>query len=96
MENDSKEGDRMQARAGEWKSGDIFSHRLFNYVAIILGWDPKCSQSEEWIRGMGVDRLEFGRNQPFCHVVSPLSPFSVRAAHSSDVETPMVDCRRWQ
>lgn len=53
----------------EWCSGEVFSHRIHNYVAVVIGWDSKCAQSEQWIRAMRVDQLEFGRDQPFCHVV---------------------------
>ncbi|GAA5897706.1 hypothetical protein JCM6882_000073 [Rhodosporidiobolus microsporus] len=53
----------------KWRIGTVFHHRLFNYVAVIRGWDYKCEASEQWIQQMQVDRLPFGRNQPFYHVI---------------------------
>lgn len=34
-----------------------------------MGYDPKCQQSELWMRMMSVDSLKYGRGQPFYHVL---------------------------
>ena len=52
-----------------WRLGHVFRHRLFGYVAVIRGFDETCLASEQWIQGMGVDPLRYGRHQPFYHVV---------------------------
>lgn len=60
-----------------WRPGHVFRHRLFGYVAAIRGWSETCEASEQWIQGMQVDRLQYGRHQPFYHVVRrSCSPFS--------------------
>ncbi|GAA5948476.1 hypothetical protein JCM3765_004896 [Sporobolomyces pararoseus] len=53
----------------KWSIGHIFRHRLFGYHAVIRGWDYTCEASETWIMQMQVDRLPFGRDQPFYHVI---------------------------
>ncbi|GAA5839171.1 hypothetical protein JCM11251_003695 [Rhodosporidiobolus azoricus] len=69
-EEDRTEKEKKWVNADiKWKIGTVFHHRLFNYVAVIRGWDYKCEASEQWIRQMQVDRLPFGRNQPFYHVI---------------------------
>ncbi|GAA5936614.1 uncharacterized protein JCM15063_001939 [Sporobolomyces koalae] len=52
-----------------WQIGHCFRHRLFGYYAVVRGWDYKCEASETWIMQMQVDRLPFGRDQPFYHVI---------------------------
>ena len=32
-------------------------HRRYLYAGVIVGWNPCCMQSEEWMRAMGVDKL---------------------------------------
>ena len=36
---------------------------------MIVGYHPRCEQSEAWIRQMDVDSLKYGREQPFYHVL---------------------------
>ncbi|GAA6061316.1 hypothetical protein JCM10212_003206 [Sporobolomyces blumeae] len=52
-----------------WQIGHVFRHRLFDYYAVVRGWDYTCKASETWIMQMQVDRLPFGRDQPFYHVI---------------------------
>jgi F-box protein 21 len=47
--------------------GQVFCHRRYNYRAIITGWDAECGANEEWVRRMGIDRLQGGRYQSFYH-----------------------------
>ena len=45
--------------------GDVVEHRLFGR-AVVVGWDPVCGASAEWIEQNGVDRvLRLGTRQPF-------------------------------
>jgi F-box protein 21 len=53
----------------KYKIGQVFRHRRYEYIAVIISWDPECSSDELWIRQMGVDRLPKGRQQPFYHVL---------------------------
>ncbi|GAA6006943.1 hypothetical protein JCM11491_001449 [Sporobolomyces phaffii] len=53
----------------KWKIGHVFRHRLFGYHAVVRGYDYTCEASENWIMQMQVDRLPFGRDQPFYHVI---------------------------
>lgn len=55
--------------------GSVLSYALSCAEADVpvCRWDVTCEASEQWIMGMGVDRLEHGRHQPFYHVVRPLS-----------------------
>lgn len=49
--------------------GQVFRHRRYHYYAIITGWDSECDAEEQWVRRMGIDRLQAGRNQSFYHVL---------------------------
>jgi hemimethylated DNA binding domain len=53
----------------QYKVGQIFRHRRYHYEAIITGWDSECGAGEQWMRRMGIDRLEAGRHQSFYHVL---------------------------
>ena len=41
----------------------------YDYRGVIYGWDATCQAEESWIASMGVDRLRFGRQQPFYRVL---------------------------
>lgn len=49
--------------------GQVFRHRRYHYRAIITGWDSECGAGEQWMRRMGIDRLQAGRHQSFYHVL---------------------------
>jgi F-box protein 21 len=49
--------------------GQVFRHRRYDYRAIITGWDTECDAGEQWMRRMGIDRLQGGRHQSFYHVL---------------------------
>ena len=53
----------------KYSIGSVFRHRRRDYLAVIYGWDPFCKMDEQWIAGMGVDRLPNGRAQPFYNVL---------------------------
>ncbi|RAL08438.1 YccV-like-domain-containing protein [Aspergillus homomorphus CBS 101889] len=53
----------------KYKIGQVFMHRRYAYRAIITGWDVECGAGEQWMRRMGVDRLQDGRHQSFYHVL---------------------------
>ncbi|KAI9369452.1 Hemimethylated DNA-binding protein YccV like-domain-containing protein [Aspergillus egyptiacus] len=52
-----------------YRVGQVFRHRRYNYTAIITGWDAECGAGEQWMRRMGVDRLQSGRHQSFYHII---------------------------
>jgi F-box protein 21 len=54
--------------------GAMFRHVRYGYTGAIVGWDPVCSESEDWIEQMQVDRLYRGRTQPFYRVVVTSGP----------------------
>jgi len=49
--------------------GQCFLHRKYNYRGVILKADKRCEQSEAWMAAMHVDKLKFGRQQPFYYVL---------------------------
>ncbi|KAF3024083.1 hypothetical protein E8E15_010346 [Penicillium rubens] len=53
----------------QYRVGQVFRHRRYHYEAIITGWDSECGAGEQWMRRMGIDRLEAGRHQSFYHVL---------------------------
>lgn len=65
---------QVRRRTGENQNirycvGQIFRHRRYHYRAIITGWDHECGAGEQWMRRMGIDRLQAGRHQSFYHVL---------------------------
>ncbi|KAL2864864.1 Hemimethylated DNA-binding protein YccV like-domain-containing protein [Aspergillus lucknowensis] len=58
-----------QYKAVRYHVGQVFRHRRYGYMAIITGWDAECGAGEQWMRRMGVDRLQGGRHQSFYHVI---------------------------
>lgn len=52
-----------------YRIGQVFRHRRYSYLAVITGWDTECDASEQWMRRMGIDRLEAGRHQSFYHAL---------------------------
>lgn len=65
---------QVRRRSGEnkkvrYRVGQIFRHRRYHYRAIITGWDSECDAEEQWMRRMGIDRLQAGRHQSFYHVL---------------------------
>ncbi|KAL3454957.1 Hemimethylated DNA-binding protein YccV like-domain-containing protein [Aspergillus heterothallicus] len=64
--------------------GQVFRHRRYNYLAIITGWDVECGAGEQWMRTMGIDRLQSGRHQSFYHVI--VEDKSVRYVAEENIE----------
>ncbi|KAI2786763.1 hypothetical protein POX_g09156 [Penicillium oxalicum] len=65
---------QVRRRTGENQNirflvGQVFRHRRYHYRAIITGWDRECGAGEQWMRRMGIDRLQAGRHQSFYHVL---------------------------
>ncbi|GLI77044.1 hypothetical protein PoHVEF18_005327 [Penicillium ochrochloron] len=65
---------QVRRRTGEnqnirFSVGQVFRHRRYHYRAIITGWDRECGAGEQWMRRMGIDRLQAGRHQSFYHVL---------------------------
>lgn len=56
-------------KAVRYRIGQVFRHRRYIYLAVITGWDTECDASEQWMRTMGIDRLEAGRHQGFYHAL---------------------------
>lgn len=52
----------------QYRVGDMFRHKRYNYTAVVIGWDPACMASQSWIDHMGIDSLPGGRGQSFYNV----------------------------
>lgn len=71
----------------QYRVGQVFRHRRYHYEAIITGWDSECGADEQWMRRMGIDRLEAGRHQSFYHVLWVVGSFvSVFVANNGFTE----------
>lgn len=61
---------RSSALGGvKYFAGMVLRHKAYHYLGVVVGWDPTCSATEEWIEQMNVDELPRGRDQPFYHVL---------------------------
>jgi len=63
MRRDSK------ARGVRYRVGQVFQHKRYGYVGVIVGWDTKCAAGEPWIAQMSVDALPNGRGQSFYNIL---------------------------
>ena len=52
--------------------GQVFKHKRYNYMAVIIGWDAECAAPEHWMSQMRVHELPQGRHQSFYHVLYDL------------------------
>ena len=52
-----------------FRVGQVFQHKRYGYVGVVVGWTPNCQAREEWMLQMAVDSLPRGRGQSFYHVV---------------------------
>ncbi|KAE8131150.1 Hemimethylated DNA-binding protein YccV like-domain-containing protein [Aspergillus pseudotamarii] len=68
----------------KYRIGQVFRHRRYSYIAIITGWDTECDAGEQWMRRMGIDRLQGGRHQSFYHVL--VQDRSVRYVAEENIE----------
>lgn len=58
------------AKGVKYFVGLFFTHVAYAYVGCVVGWEPTCMATEEWIVRMGVDNLSGGRHQPFYKVIT--------------------------
>eukprot|EP00298_Acanthocystis_sp_HF-20_P029095 c796_g1_i1.p1 GENE.c796_g1_i1~~c796_g1_i1.p1 ORF type:complete len:419 (+),score=159.50 c796_g1_i1:29-1285(+) len=63
------ENGNVEIQAALYKVGQTFRHLEHKYRGVIVAHDPVCLQTESWIKQMSVDKLRFGRNQPFYHAL---------------------------
>lgn len=49
--------------------GTYFEHKRYDYRGFIVGWDPTCAATANWIVQMRVDDLPRGRDQPFYNIM---------------------------
>ncbi|EAW14650.1 F-box domain protein [Aspergillus clavatus NRRL 1] len=83
----------------KYRIGQVFCHRRYNYTAIITGWDTECDAGEQWMRRMGIDRLQAGRQQSFYHVLAEDKTVryvaeenvQILTPHLSDLPTALVE-----
>ncbi|KAL3445910.1 Hemimethylated DNA-binding protein YccV like-domain-containing protein [Aspergillus insuetus] len=79
-----------QLKGVSYHVGQVFRHRRYNYVAIITGWDTECGAGEQWMRRMGVDRLQSGRHQSFYHVIVEDKSVRYVAEENVQIITPDI------
>ena len=53
----------------QFKVGQAFRHKRYNYQAVITGWDVECEAGEQWMETMNVRSLSRGQYQSFYHVL---------------------------
>ncbi|KAK8098829.1 F-box domain protein [Apiospora kogelbergensis] len=53
----------------QYRVGQFFMHKNYNYRGFIIGWDQTCAMPEAWIQQMHVNELQNGRHQPFYHII---------------------------
>ena len=61
---------RRSSAAPKFRIGQIFQHVLYEYWAVICGWDLACTASALWQMRMGIVNLARGASQPFYHILA--------------------------
>jgi F-box protein 21 len=69
MPKQVKHRNQEAAQHVRYKVGQVFRHRRYDYLAVIIGWDVECGATEHWMARMRVHELARGRNQSFYHVL---------------------------
>jgi len=69
-----------------YKVGQVFRHKRYNYQAVITGWDMECGQNSTWIARNNVDALSRGRKQSFYHVLVEDSSFRYVAEENIQID----------
>lgn len=81
----------------KYSIGQVFSHRRYNYQAVIIGWDLECGATEEWISQMSVDDLDHGRRQSFYQALCvDLTPLKTHLLTSQLLGLTIVVFAMWQ
>ena len=55
--------------AVQFKVGHCFRHKRYHYDGFIVGWDARCSATDDWIHQMDLHTLPRGKFQPFYYVM---------------------------
>ena len=53
----------------EFDLGQCMTNQRYGYRGVIIAWDDRCQQPDEWCELMDVDSLPRGRDQPFYSVL---------------------------
>ncbi|MCJ1414554.1 hypothetical protein MMC32_000881 [Xylographa parallela] len=70
--------------------GQVFKHKRYNYMAVIIGWDAECAAPEHWISQMRVHELPLGRHQSFYHVLVEDNSVRYVAEENIAIVTPEI------
>ncbi|KAL8785936.1 MAG: hypothetical protein Q9213_003085 [Squamulea squamosa] len=83
-----KPRDPESSQSVQFRVGQVFRHRRYNYQGVITGWDVECAAGETWMSQMGVDRLSRGRHQSFYHVL--VEDKSVRYVAEENIDDALL------
>ncbi|MCJ1398660.1 hypothetical protein MMC11_001861 [Xylographa trunciseda] len=84
----------IRERTGEtskhvkYQIGQVFQHKRYNYMAVIIGWDAECAAPEHWMSQMRVHELPQGRHQSFYHVLVEDNSVRYVAEENIEILTP--------
>lgn len=52
-----------------YKIGQLFKHKRYEYIGVIIGWDVRCEAPDTWVQHMGVNQLPNGCEQSFYQIL---------------------------
>ena len=67
-----KQVKRRTTRVSErvrYRVGQVFQHKRYSYLAVIIGWDTECFADEQWQDQMRIHELSRGAGQSFYHAL---------------------------
>ncbi|MCJ1378071.1 hypothetical protein MMC17_001167 [Xylographa soralifera] len=70
--------------------GQVFKHKRYNYIAVIIGWDAECAAGEHWMSEMRVHELPQGGHQSFYHVLGEDNSVRYVAEENIEIITPEI------
>jgi len=62
---------KLENERVKYKVGQVFRHKRYGYMAVIVGWDVECGQAA-WIADNGIDGFARGRGQSLYHALTPI------------------------
>jgi F-box protein 21 len=52
-----------------YRVGQVFRHRRYGYLAVVIGWDTACGTEERWMHRMGADQHRARGRQSLYHAL---------------------------
>ncbi|TAQ84599.1 hypothetical protein B7494_g7082 [Chlorociboria aeruginascens] len=74
----------------KYKVGQVFRHKRYGFIAVIIGWDAECGMNSEWVAHHDVDAFPGGGHQIFYHALVEDTSMRYVAEENLEIIKPEV------